>query len=182
MPRDKVMRVALGREAELSHCGDPRGFLRSQRQYKLNKLIGVTLMEVMLVLAIAALIIVMSVRYYQTTASSQQANAVLLQIESITEIADRLAQGSGSYQNITQSAIALSMPNQLMTSPWGTPITITGGTATYYEVSYTKMPKSVCAQVVPRISANPRFNSTVGSGAPACNAAGTFTYTYNAGL
>ncbi len=39
--------------------------------------LGVTLLEIMLVLAIAAMVVVMSIRYYQAARASQQANDVL---------------------------------------------------------------------------------------------------------
>lgn len=142
-----------------------------------NKSTGVTLMEVMLVLAIAAMIIVMSVRYYQTASANQQANSLLLQIQSITEIGDRLAQGSGTYQSVSQNSVTALMPNKMMTSPWGTPITIKNPAATKYTVTVTNTPAAVCAQIVPRLKANDKF-----TGPPACDASGTLTYIYNSGF
>jgi type II secretory pathway component PulJ len=44
-----------------------------------RSILGVTLLEIMLVLAVAAMIIIMSVRYYESANSSQQANATLQQ-------------------------------------------------------------------------------------------------------
>lgn len=69
----------------------------------LSRSAGVTLLEIMLVLAIAAMIIVMSVRYYQSASSSQQATAAFAQVQAITAAADTLAQMSGDY---TKAAVA----------------------------------------------------------------------------
>ena len=65
---------------------------------------GVTLLEVLLVLAIAAMIIVMSIRYYQSASTSQQVNMTMEEIQAITAAADNLAIGSGSYQTGISSA------------------------------------------------------------------------------
>lgn len=174
--RNEAMKVARVGEAEFPHLGRTRGFLTPHGQFKLNKTTGVTLMEIMLVLAIAAMIIVMSVRYYQTTSSSQQANSALQQIQSITEIADRLAQGSGSYTTASLNAITALMPNKMMTSPWGTPITIKGNKPTTYKVVFPSMPPSVCALIVPRLKQNDKYTS------PGCDTNGDFSYTYDAGF
>ena len=44
---------------------------------------GATLLEVMLVLAVAAMVIVMSIRYYKNAQNSQNVNAILAQIQAI---------------------------------------------------------------------------------------------------
>ena len=61
---------------------------------------GVTLLEIMLVLAIAVMIIVISVRYYQAASASQQANTFLAQLYAIQTVADQLAASTSSYQAI----------------------------------------------------------------------------------
>ena len=73
-----------------------------------KSMLGVTLLEIMLVLAIAAMIIVMSVRYYQSASASQQVNAVLQQIQGITAAADGLAQATGSYSAANVSSTTLA--------------------------------------------------------------------------
>src|SRR5690348_8673772 len=99
---------------------------------RLSSLLGVTLLEIMLVLAIAAMVIVMSVRYYQSASSSQQTNAVLSQIQAITAAADSLAQGTGTYSAATTSNITALMPANGMVPPWGGPsITVSAATSSY---------------------------------------------------
>lgn len=143
-----------------------------------KSILGVTLLEIMLVLAIAAMIIVMSVRYYQTASASQQANSVLQSIQAITSIADGLAQGSGSYTVVSQNSVKALMPNKIMTTPWGTTIAVSTGTATSYDVTFPTMPAAVCAQVTPKLQGNANYNITSSCGSSATD----FKYTYKSGV
>lgn len=148
---------------------------------KMSKsILGVTLLEVMLVLAIAAMVIVMSVRYYQSATANQQANSLMQQIQGITAAADGLAQGSGSYSAVDGAAVAQLMPGGAtsgLKTPWGTTITITGGLSTY-TVSIPTVPANVCPLIVSQLAGNKKFTSVT----PAtCNATGASTvgYIYN---
>jgi type II secretory pathway pseudopilin PulG len=147
---------------------------------KFKSILGVTLLEIMLVLAIAAMIIVMSVRYYQTASSGQQVNGMLQMIQSISAAADGLAQGSGSYQTggVATATVQPLMPNNSMNAPWGGAASITGATDSTYTVSFTTVPAAVCSQVKSRLTASSKFNAT----ATTCPSTGstTFTYTYDA--
>lgn len=136
--------------------------------------LGVTLLEVMLVLAIAAMIIVMSVRYYQSASASQQANSTLNQIQAITAIADGMAQSTGTYSNVNTANVQALMPNNIMTTAWGGDITIAPGQSTY-SVTISKTPGSVCAQIQPKLNANPRYSPANCS----LTEAGPLTYTYD---
>lgn len=137
---------------------------------------GVTLLEIMLVLAIAAMIIVMSVRYYQTATSSQQANGILAQIQAITAAADSLSQASGSYSagGVSTASITNLVPTNSMNAPWGGAITISNATATSYDVSVAGTPASVCPLITARLSSNNHFTAV------ACTPGGALSYTYAA--
>lgn len=139
---------------------------------------GVTLLEIMLVLAVAAMIIVMSVRYYQSASSSQQATAVLQQIQAVTAAADSLAQGSKAYAAVSTQAIANLINNGTIpiNTVWGGAITIGTPTATTYPVTITLMPQAICTRLREQLSSNTRFTSL-----PATCAAGasSFTYTFD---
>src|SRR5436190_1948102 len=104
------------------------------RMNGIKKIVGVTLLEIMLVLAIAAMIIIMSVRYYQATSQSQQLTSILQTVQAITAAADTLTQGAGTYSSLSTSTLINMVPNGLMT-PWDQPITVVQGTAT--GLSYT---------------------------------------------
>src|SRR6478735_750227 len=92
-----------------------------------KSILGVTLLEIMLVLAIAAMIIVMSVRYYQSASASQQANSILQAIQAITATADGIAQATGTYASVSTTTVKPMMPNADMGTPWGGDIKIVGG-------------------------------------------------------
>lgn len=138
---------------------------------------GVTLLEIMLVLAIAAMIIVMSVRYYQSSSSSQQATAAFSQIQSITAAADTLGQATGDY---TQASLASGVPNMIgsngvLLSPWNTSVTVAAASANTYTVTITAMPGPVCSIIKAQLSANPaHYSSSITCG----SAPADFTYTY----
>lgn len=137
----------------------------------IKSMLGVTLLEIMLVLAIAAMIIVMSVRYYQSASANQQANSLLQQLQAITAIADGIAQSANSYTGVTTSTVKMMMPNQKMTTPWGTDLTVTGAASTY-TVTGTGIPDAVCAQIIPRLETSKKY------GTPTCSG-GSLSYTYN---
>lgn len=138
--------------------------------------LGVTLLEIMLVLAIAAMIIVMSVRYYQSANTSQQANSVLSQIQSIAAAADSLSQATGSYSGITGASIAPLLPAHGLQTPWGDQITVSGssGGGNTYDVSIPGTPVGVCTIVSAQLGANAHFTGLSGCG----TTAGSFSYTY----
>src|SRR3990167_9644757 len=97
---------------------------------KYASMLGVTLLEIMLVLAVAAMIIVMSVRYYQSASASEQANSMLEMVQAITAAADGIAQPAGSYSGATTAAISPMMPNQSMKTVWGGTVSIGSNTTT----------------------------------------------------
>jgi type II secretory pathway pseudopilin PulG len=150
-----------------------------------KSVLGVTLLEIMLVLAIAAMVIVMSVRYYQSATASQQTNATLQLIQAITAAADSLSQSTGTYSNVTAANVGALLPGGVTTglnTPWGTTITLNPSTSNYV-VSIPSAPSQVCPLLVSRLSANKNFNITAPSGgATGCAAAAatTITYTYTA--
>lgn len=147
---------------------------------QIAKLLGVTLLEVMLVLAVAAMIIVMSIRYYQTANSNQQVNGLLQMAQGIAAAADGLAQKDGSYSNstVTSTNIKALMPNNSMGTPWGTTATFTSTGATGYTVTFPSTPQAVCIQASSRLSANPKFTNVTAPGACA-TPSGTFSYDYD---
>lgn len=142
----------------------------------MKTMLGVTLLEIMLVLAIAAMIIVMSIRYYQSASSSQQANAIMEQVQAIVAGADSLAQSSGSYASANLSAnLKTLLPSNAMAAPWGGTITITGATASTYVINIPNPPTAVCLLLTTRIKVNNHFTAgTCATGSPL-----TLTYTAN---
>ncbi|MDR3490575.1 MAG: hypothetical protein P4M12_00865 [Gammaproteobacteria bacterium] len=135
---------------------------------------GVTLLEVMLVLAIAAMIIVMSVKYYQSASSSQATNSALSAIQGVTAAADSIAQGDGTYTSATAANIQNIAGSNALNLPWGTSITITPS-ATSYIVTLPGTQPAVCNSLAFKLKANAQHYTSVS----ACGAtAQPFSYTY----
>ena len=140
-----------------------------------KSILGVTLLEIMLVLAVAAIVIVMSVRYYQSASASQQANSTLEEVQAITAAGDGIAQGTGTYVGVTPAAVTPMMPNNSLATPWGSTITITAPTPTGYTVSIPGTPQNVCAQLIARLGgASPKYTTIT----PATCPTGTSTVSY----
>lgn len=138
-----------------------------------QSMLGVTLLEVMLVLAIAAMVIVMSIRYYQSATVSQQANQALSEIQAITAAADNLAIGSGSYtDSVSDASITAVVGSTNMITPTNEPITVAAASNTTYTVTMPLTP-AICQSVVAKLAASKKIT------VPACDGTGTLTYTYD---
>jgi Tfp pilus assembly protein PilE len=144
----------------------------------LKLIAGVTLLEIMLVLAIAAMIIVMSIRYYQSATTNQQSNTVLEAVQAITTAADTLAQATGQYTgNVSTATISNIVPANSMNTPWGTAITIGAVTATSYTVTLAATPSAVCRLLTARLIANNHYGSVTACSSSTADL--TYTYTSN---
>lgn len=135
----------------------------------IKDILGVTLLEIMLVLAIAAMIIIMSVRFYQSASVNQQVNALIEFVQGITSAADGLAQGAGnSYQDVVATDLTNIMPNKNMNTPWGTQATWAATSPTVFTITLPSVPSATCTQFTARMAANAKY--TIASGC------GTVTY------
>lgn len=140
----------------------------------LRSLAGATLLEVMLVLSIVALIILMSVRYYQSTTTASQTEQVMGIISALTAAADNLSLGTaGGYSNVTTANMSSVVGSANMNSPWGGAITFGTGNTTSYSVTIPKPTAAVCTAVVIKLKVNSKFTNV------ACTGGGNLTYTYN---
>lgn len=148
---------------------------------KRKSISGVTLLEIMLVLAIAAMVIVMSIRYYSSATLSQQTNTVMQQIISVTAAADNLAQGAGTYTAATDTSIKAIVGANNLGTPWGdvSSWTITPGTISY-TVALTPLPLSVCTSLAAKLAPNVSGSHVKTSGCTGTGNAATLNYTYNA--
>lgn len=141
-----------------------------------KSVLGITLLEIMLVLAIAAMIIMMSIRYYQSANASQEATNVLQQLQAIAAAADSLSQGSGSYSTATSANVLPLLTGAGLNTPWGTQISLSNQTTTGYSVTVPGTPTAVCPLVWGRLNGDAHY-----TGLTACNSTGTtdLSYTYN---
>jgi type II secretory pathway pseudopilin PulG len=137
--------------------------------------LGVTLLEIMLVLAIASMIIVMSVRYYQSAGAAQQANTVLQQIQAIQAAADNTAQSTGSYGGATVLLLGPVLPSNSFTLPWGGAITLAPTISTVV-FTLNNVPAATCNLLAAKLASQKQYTysaCTVG----AVTATWTVTYT-----
>ncbi len=146
---------------------------------RLKHMLGVTLLEIMLVLAIAAMIIVMSIRYYQSATSSSQVNYALQQVQAISAAADNLAQTSGSYQTGLAGgggALAPLLPANGLVFPWGETVSVQATGASTYTISFSNIPSGVCPLLRAKLLANNHYSAISGGCAPSGGSAMTFQY------
>jgi hypothetical protein len=118
------------------------------------------------------MIIVLSIRYYQSATTSQQANTALEQVQAITAAMDNLGIGAGSYAGINTAKLTDVLGSANMTTPTNEPITITSAGVTTYEISMP-LTVAICTSVEAKLSANKNITNQ------ACDGSGTLTYTYN---
>jgi len=129
----------------------------------------------MLVLSIVALIILMSIRYYQSSTAASQTEQVMGIISALTAAADNLSLGTaGGYSNVTSANMKSVIGSANLTSPWGGTISFpSAGTSTSYSVSIPKPTAAVCTAVLIKLKANTKFTNST------CTAGSALTYTYN---
>ena len=124
---------------------------------KLTKMAGITLLEVMLVLAVAALIIVMSIRFYNSAIANNEVNGALEMGQAVISAADGFAAGTGNMSSVTQAGIQGTLPNNSLTLPWNQQMTITNITGTSITINYAAVPTAVCPALQARLNAsNPK--------------------------
>ena len=127
-------------------------------RYMFSRQQGVTLLEIMLVLAIAAIIIVLSVRYYQTTTTAQQANAFLAQLQAIQTTVDQLAESTRSYEKIQEHDIEQLLGKNWNITPWG-------GRIVFYMqrdnlIGFrVRISPSICRLILPTLEMSKRWGS-----------------------
>jgi hypothetical protein len=108
------------------------------------------------------MIIVMSVRYYQSANASNQVNTVIGSITNIVASADSLSQASGRFDTPAATAVSIAnltplVPSGSLTTPWGTDFTITGVAASTYTINMLQTPANVCPLVKSKLTANNHF-------------------------
>jgi type II secretory pathway pseudopilin PulG len=146
---------------------------RKKYMKKQIKFAGVTLLEILLVLAIASLIIIMSIRYYQTALNSNNSNVILEQVQNITAAADNLSVAGNTYSGVSTTSVSNIAGAANMVTPYKSNIIISAGAPSTYTVTIPGLPKEVCASLAAKLKPNTKYTGVICS-------AGTVTYTYNA--
>ncbi|SRR5579883_141231 len=146
---------------------------------RLSRMAGVTLLEIMLVLAIAAMIIVMSIRYYQSASLGQKVNSAIDTITGIAAASENYLNANGGYTGMTMSGLQPFLPaGSKIASPWGGAITLTGTpSASSFVISMPSVPGEGCAQMTSLLQSN---RKVVISGCATTGSSGAATITFNA--
>jgi Tfp pilus assembly major pilin PilA len=131
-----------------------------------RSMLGVTLLEIMLVLAIAAMVIVMSIRYYQSASNNQKIATGLNTITGIVAAAESVLSTKGDLSTISADITSYLPGGKVPTSPWGGTITIANGGSSSYTIKMN-ISSSACAQFVALVT-----NSKVVPGACPAGATG----------
>jgi len=127
-------------------------------------LLGVTLLEIMLVLAIASMVIVMSIRYYQSASNNQKINAALNVITGMVAGGESVLGATGSLATVG-TAIKPYLPNnKLPDSPWGGVVEVTAAGESTYRFT-VNVPAAVCPGLLALVNQNSKL-STSNCGTP----------------
>lgn len=128
-----------------------------------QSMIGVTLLEIMLVLAIAAMVIVMSIRYYQSASNNQKIAAGLNTVTSVIAAGESVLGAKGSLATMATDALPYLPNNQLPYSPWGGQISISGADATSYSITMA-VPSNICDSFLTLVKQNAKLSGSTCSG------------------
>ena len=136
-----------------------------KRSFK--SVLGVTLLEIMLVLAIAAMIVVMSIRYYQTASLNQKVAAAMDSITAVVAASESYMSATSTVptnaSNVTPYLPGSVMPN----SPWTGVLVIAKGSGTgEYTITVPNVPAAACTPLMNLVKTNPKMSQT----APTCSA------------
>lgn len=130
----------------------------------MNKVIknlqGITLIEVMLVLVIAALLVVMSVRYFESAENSSQANTFAMKMQQYITNAENARTSTGVYPTSAIMESMLPGGANAWNMPWG-------GAGVYAEnfggftITLTPVPPpAACALITAKFASNPKTTVT----------------------
>ncbi len=139
---------------------------------------GIGLLELMLALAIIAILLVMATRYFLVTSRSEQVNRMTSQIKSVDAAASKWKSGKSDYTGMTMQDLInmgliatgdLNAGQTLLLTPWGTTgnVSVVEGNL-QYTITYANLPSWACS------SLEQVFTNT--DVTVACNGT-TFTYT-----
>lgn len=142
---------------------------------RLQTIFGVTLLEILLVLAIAAMVLVMSVRYYQSASQSQQVNTLLQMLQGITAAAESLSVGSGSYNAITSASLITILPggSAAFNLPWGGTISY-AASITGFNLTFSRAPGAgVCTLLTKKVEGMVNYTLRAGCAGVTYSTAGS---------
>lgn len=134
-------------------------------------MLGVTLLEIMLVLAIAGIIIAMSVRYYQQAATNQKVTAGVSAVTAVVAAAEQWKLKGAKLTTLSSTANPPSLENYFPEgtaplSPW-TNVALSysgaGGADRTYQVVIQTTDQGGCKILAEQIASQPGYTATCGT-------------------
>lgn len=122
---------------------------------------GIGLLELMLALAVIAVVVMMSVRYYETARRAQNVNTAITQIRGIVQASTQWVATQYDYATGPTAPITLDkliqgnyLPSQFKsTNPWNGSITVAPASdVTQVTITLTNVPVGVCNSLATKIS------------------------------
>jgi Tfp pilus assembly protein PilE len=131
----------------------------------IKSIAGVTLLEIMLVLAIASMVIVMSIRYYQNASTNAKINVVVDHVTGVVAAAESYLASSGTFSGSTATNLLPYLPGGSMpNSPWGGAMTYAAGGANMYTLVVPSISSSACTTLTGLLGSNTKFAVTCANG------------------
>jgi len=144
---------------------------------------GIGLLELMLSLAIIAVLLVIATRYYETAKTGEQVNEAIGIVQAIRGASAQWAAGKPSYSGLNMSALynygllprSVGGGNNdgVGTNPWGGNVSVTPiNSNAQVQVTLTKVPTQACNNLIGKLS----YETPI---TPTCNG-GNFVVTFGA--
>lgn len=138
-------------------------------QAQKKRQLGIGLLELMLSLAIIAVLLVMATRYYESANHAQTSNQALSFIQAVEAAGASYLAGHTGYSNLSQTNICAegylpkpfcqSPADQAPTGPFGDAINIASASAEQFTLSIPHVSAAVCANLKSKLSAG-RISTT----------------------
>lgn len=139
--------------------------ISGQSLNRLRRLLGIGLLELSLVLAVVASVVVLATRYYESTQNAARLNDAVNQINGIINASGQYKLGQRNFDGLTgPKLVELGvLPSSALKTPWGGDMQIQNyGTSTVF-IRFLGVPASgkVCKELFKRIKGK---NIYVGGG------------------
>jgi Tfp pilus assembly protein PilE len=138
----------------------------------LSKILGVTLLEVLLVLVIASLVLVMSIRYYQTASTQAKVNAGMETLSGLMAGVDAYLASGNSIGGVAAGVLPYLPNGAFPANPFGVGTVEVVSASPNYTVTFQSVPSVACTMFRQIAKQNQKVD------APACSgSAGNLVFT-----
>lgn len=129
----------------------------------IRTVLGVTLLEIMLVLAIAGVVIAMSIRYYQQAATNQKVTAGMSAVMAVSSAVEQWILGGGNTGLKTDIPLDKYFPgSSVPKSPWTSDLLTAKGADSggKYDITITTTDQASCVLLIDQIKTQPNFQNS----------------------